>query len=68
MNINSAVKIERLLNQQEVADILKVSTKTLEYWRHKGIGPKFIKIGKLARYLELEVWAFIDHLTKGGKV
>jgi DNA-binding transcriptional MerR regulator len=56
-----------LMNQQDVAKMLKVSTKTLEYWRCKGIGPKFIKVGKLARYLESDLREFIMKLSQGGK-
>jgi len=32
----SVVKADRLLDQVEVADLLRVSAKTLEYWRYKG--------------------------------
>ncbi len=63
-----AVQVERLMDQEEVAEVLKVSTKTLEYWRWKGIGPKYIKVGRLARYLESDVQDFINHLSKGGTV
>lgn len=55
-------EFERLLNQKEVADILGVSPKTLEYWRWKQVGPKFCKIGKLARYKESDVRSYIDEI------
>jgi len=61
-------EMDRLLNQKEVAEILGVSTKTLEYWRWKNIGPKFYKIGKLARYKESEVRLYIDKMLGGGEV
>lgn len=56
-----------LMDQQDVAEALKVSVKTLEYWRCKGIGPKFLKVGKLARYLESDIREFIQKLSQGGK-
>lgn len=56
--------IAKMYDQNEVAEMLGVSTKTLEYWRWKKIGPKFIKIGRLARYLESDVVAFIQELIK----
>lgn len=59
---------ESLLNQDEVAEILGVSPKTLEYWRWKHIGPRFIKVGKLVRYLDSEVQGFIGYLAEGGKI
>ena len=56
---------ERLLDQLEVADILRISPRTLEYYRAKGLGPKFIRIGKLARYALSDVQAYIEQLVKG---
>ena len=55
---------ERLLDQLEVADILRVSPKTLEYWRWKKCGgPQFVKVGKLARYRSSDVDTYIEKLT-----
>ena len=59
--------METMLDQNDLALVLKVSPKTLEYWRCKGIGPRFIKVGKLARYLDSDVRAFIQKLSEGGK-
>jgi len=59
--------METMLDQNDVAAVLKVSPKTLEYWRCKGIGPRFVKVGKLARYLESDVKAFIRKVSEGGK-
>jgi len=56
---------DRLLNQNEVAAILCLSPKTLEYYRWKGGGPKFVKMGKLVRYRESEVQKYIQSLEKG---
>lgn len=39
-----------LLIPQEVADIFRVEVDTLAKWRWKGIGPDFIKIGRMVRY------------------
>ena len=54
---------ERLLDQLEVAEILKVSPKTLEYWRWKKFGPRFVKVGKLARYRECDLCDYIEQLS-----
>ena len=55
---------DRLLKQDEVAEMLSVSIRTLEYWRSKGnSGPRFVKVGKLARYRESDVKAYIEQLT-----
>ena len=53
---------KRLLDQKEVAEMLGVSTKTLECWRWKKKGPRFIKIGRLARYMDCDVLAYIEKL------
>jgi excisionase family DNA binding protein len=36
---------ERLLSTEEAAEILNVSPKTLQKWRHKGEGPPFYRYG-----------------------
>jgi len=60
---------ERLLDQLEVADILRVSPKTLEYWRWKKCGgPQFVKVGKLARYRSSDVDTYIEKLTHNSYV
>jgi hypothetical protein len=41
---------ERLLNEEQAASFLGVEVKTLQYWRWKGGGPKFIKLRRLVRY------------------
>lgn len=56
-----------MLDQNDVAALLKVSPSTLEYWRCRGGGPRYLKIGKLARYLESDVREYINSLTEGGK-
>jgi hypothetical protein len=41
----------KLLNQKEVADYLNISESTLEQWRFKKMGPKYIKMGpRFCRY------------------
>jgi predicted DNA-binding transcriptional regulator AlpA len=54
---------ERLLDQMEVAEILAVSHKTLEYWRWKKFGPRYVKLGKLARYRECDIQDYIEKLS-----
>ena len=41
---------DKLMGQGDVAVMLGISTKTLENWRWRKIGPRFIKIGRLAKY------------------
>lgn len=39
-----------LLNEVEAADLLRLSVRTLQAWRCKGIGPRFVRIGRIIRY------------------
>lgn len=44
--------VSRNFNEEDVANILKVSRKTLQAWRGQGKGPRFLKIGRSIRYSE----------------
>lgn len=37
---------EDLLTLSEVAEILRTPENTLRWWRQKGVGPEFFKIGR----------------------
>ena len=46
------------LSQRELARRLKLSPRTLEGWRWRGIGPRFVKAGGRVLYRLEEVEAF----------
>jgi predicted DNA-binding transcriptional regulator AlpA len=48
-----------LLNEHEVAEILRVKSATLQAWRYYKTGPAYIRVGRLIRYLreDVEQWA-----------
>lgn len=54
----------KLMDQHEVAEYLGISAKTLEYYRWKKVGPRYLKIGKLARYRKCDVVAYIKALLE----
>lgn len=58
LNAAIEVPVRQLLNNDEAADMLGISRRTLPVWRVQGRGPKFVKIGKLVRYdrTELDAW------------
>jgi predicted DNA-binding transcriptional regulator AlpA len=56
--------IDRMMDQKELASMLGISVKTLEGWRWRKIGPRFIKLGRLARYRMSDVMAYIQGLIK----
>lgn len=53
-----------MLTTAEVAKLLNISERTLEDWRLRGGGPRYIKVGRLVRYLYTDVVAFIE---RGGR-
>lgn len=59
--------IPKLLTPGEVSEILGVSTSTLAIWRCTDRYPlQWVKVGRLARYREEDVRAFIERQTKGS--
>lgn len=48
----------RLITENQAADRLTLSVKTLRNWRLSGYGPPHLKVGRLVRYRvsELNVW------------
>lgn len=53
-----------LLNNAQAASLLGITPNTLKFWRHKGRGPAFIKLGDAAQagvaYDEADVTAWRD--------
>lgn len=47
-----------LLSQTQAAEFLTVQPRTLEGWRYRGDGPRFIRVGRYVRYRlrDLRVW------------
>lgn len=46
MNISN----ETFLNEQQAAELLSISVKTLQRWRWKKVGPEWCKLGKRVAY------------------
>ena len=45
----------RALTEREVAELLGLSVATLRAWRHRGKGPRFLRLGRSVRYLPSDV-------------
>jgi predicted DNA-binding transcriptional regulator AlpA len=61
MTLDRAAQLgpDSLLTPSEVAQVLRVSEKTIERWRSKGTGPRHIKVGpRRVAYRVAEVLAF----------
>ena len=50
---------EQLLNEHDVAGLLKVSLASIRRWRQERQGPNFIKIGASVRYRSGDVQKWI---------
>jgi predicted DNA-binding transcriptional regulator AlpA len=57
---------DRLLKQSDVGEFLSMSPTTLEQWRLKGKGPRWVRIGRSVRYPLSELQNFIDELKPYG--
>jgi predicted DNA-binding transcriptional regulator AlpA len=54
--------IDPLLSNREVSQITGRARSTLQKDRVVGTGPRFIRIGRLVRYRQSEVQAYLDAL------
>jgi hypothetical protein len=51
---------QRVLDEVQAAEKLKVKVQTMRNWRHLGKGPAYLKVGERAiRYLESDIDAFL---------
>ncbi len=49
----------RAVTEREVADLLGLSVATLRAWRHRGQGPRFLRLGRAVRYLPADLADFV---------
>jgi excisionase family DNA binding protein len=53
-----------LLTAAQVAEFLQVPVQTLYLWRHKGVGPKTVKVGRHLRYRQADIDAWVESLIR----
>lgn len=58
---------QRLLTRTEAAAFLGVSPKTLDCWAWRRRGPKFVKVGRLARYRVQDLNAYVEANAREGE-
>jgi hypothetical protein len=54
---------DALLTEVQAADILNLSTRTLQAWRVQRAGPSFVRTGRAVRYRKRDLIAWIDANT-----
>jgi excisionase family DNA binding protein len=52
--------MESLLNQKQAARVLGVSVRTLERHRVAGTGPRWARLGRLVRYRQSDLTAWVE--------
>ncbi len=52
-----------LLNEVQTAKLLNLSTRTLQAWRVRGVGPVFVRAGRAIRYRRRDIIAWIEANT-----
>jgi hypothetical protein len=52
--------MHKLHNENEAAELLGCTVSALRKWRTLGKGPAFCRVGRLVRYSELDLSAFLD--------
>lgn len=56
-----------LLTEAEVADLLRVSQRTVRRWRNEGTGPPALRVGRRIRYRRSAVEAWLDRRDQAGE-
>lgn len=59
--------LEQLLDEKELAQLIRVSVPTLRYWRSTGQGPRFRKVGQMVRYAPSDINAWLNSRPSGGE-
>lgn len=59
MAITTRAEDDRLLTEGQAADLLRLSSRTLQAWRSRNVGPPFVRAGRAIRYRrsDLNSWA-----------
>lgn len=59
----NSITLNRLLDEKETAELLRVSPKTLQQWRWRKTGPPAVRIGRRAcRYRLSDLLAYLETL------
>jgi excisionase family DNA binding protein len=63
----SISNLPKFLTTDQAAELLTVSASTLEVWRYRRTGPRFVKIGRSVRYRQSDVEAFIEERVRASQ-
>jgi len=57
-HMQSNTDLDAALNENQAAEFLGLSTRTLQAWRVRGGGPQYVKIGRSVRYQRRQLVEF----------
>ena len=57
------IDLDVLLSEVWAADLLGLSSRTLQAWRGKNTGPAFVRVGRAVRYRRRDLIAWMDANT-----
>jgi DNA-binding transcriptional MerR regulator len=70
--LRKPVDIDTLLAEVHAAELLGLSSRTLQAWRTKGVGPAFVRAGRAIRYRRRDLIAWMEAHTvvseQGGHI
>ncbi|MBR1216214.1 helix-turn-helix domain-containing protein [Bradyrhizobium sp. JYMT SZCCT0180] len=52
-----------LLTEEQAAELLALSVRTLQAWRLRGAGPRYVRAGRAIRYQQIELVEWISANT-----
>ena len=56
---------DSLVTETQTAELLNISIRTLQAWRIKLTGPRFVRVGRAIRYRRSDLLAWIEANTVG---
>lgn len=62
----ATVPAEKMLSRTQVAALLNVPPSTLASWAYRGVGPRYFRLGKHARYRLGDVNEWLSQRAAGG--
>ena len=57
---------QTFLDSEQAANYLGLKRTTLEAWRCRGGGPKFVKLGRLVKYRQADLDDFVESRTRNN--
>jgi len=59
----SRIDPDALLNEAQASDFLNLSIRTLQAWRGRSAGPRYVRTGRAIRYRRSDLVAWIEANT-----